>query len=649
MHLVTHFFWAFSTIRDAKCTTATTSGINAVMAQRAAQPDLKVIRSIGGWGAGGFSDVASTPTKREAFVTSCMEAFVHNGVADGFDIDWEFPVYGGLPSIGYSPEDRTNVNLLVDEFRRQLNAYADSQGRSHRDFLLTAALPAGRWEDSGDGVTGAPFDADTSFDLATLGRTLDLVMLMTYDMGTAYSPVTMVNQPLYRHPADPTGDAYNGGAEAVQYFIDHGVPRDKLVYGVEFTLSRGFLAATDLDNGLFQPWIATGCSSTTATNALNAANSTIMINWDPDTRSHFLWNPSARRFCSYEDAFSLNLRSQLAKDEGLAGIFSWEITGDSSNSQLRAVALPWEPEKVVAAPAPTVAGRTFRALVGEEFDETVATVSGSSSATLRAIVNWDDLSRSEAVVSRQGTGAYAMTGTHTYAQSGVYRLTVTIIDPDPINSRMLNSYVDANTLAGHLAGLRASVQSVGPGTSLNDIVASAERKEATGDIPGACTKLDDFDEHVRAQAGKKITTSVATELRADAAEIADRCPHGLQLTVAGQETPGRRRRLSADPTRSKLGPLVLWSGGEFGRQRRKQRGDRARRVVRHVGRDHHRGGGPNVGPAVAHCDRVARRGQHLDVVRPVTHGGDSARRMPRNAASSTSARPLSMPAGRKLQ
>ena len=520
MHLVTHFFWAFSTIRDAKCTTATTSGINAVMAQRAAQPDLKVIRSIGGWGAGGFSDVASTPTKREAFVTSCMEAFIHNGVADGFDIDWEFPVYGGLPSIGYSPEDRTNVNLLVDEFRRQLNAYADSQGRSHRDFLLTAALPAGRWEDSGDGVTGAPFDADTSFDLATLGRTLDLVMLMTYDMGTAYSPVTMVNQPLYRHPADPTGDAYNGGAEAVQYFIDHGVPRDKLVYGVEFTLSRGFLAATDLDNGLFQPWIATGCSSTTAANALNAANSTIMINWDPDTQSHFLWNPSARRFCSYEDAFSLNLRSQLAKDEGLAGIFSWEITGDSSNSQLRAVALPWEPEKVVAAPSPTVAGRTFRALVGEEFDETVATVSGSSSATLRAIVNWDDLSRSEAVVSRQGTGAYAMTGTHTYAQSGVYRLTVTIIDPDPINSRMLNSYVDANTLAGHLAGLRASVQGVGPGTSLNAIVASAERKEATGDIPGACTKLDDFDEHVRAQAGKKITTSVATELRADAAEIA---------------------------------------------------------------------------------------------------------------------------------
>lgn len=162
MDLATHFFWAFSLIEDGRCTPASQAGIDAVLAQRRAQPDLKVIRSIGGWGAGGFSAMASTDAGRKAFVASCIDAFIRNGVADGFDIDWEFPVSGGLPDIGYSPDDPQNLNLLVDEFRRQLNAYADEQGRSHRDFLLTAAIPAGRWQDSGDGVTGAPFDTGTS-------------------------------------------------------------------------------------------------------------------------------------------------------------------------------------------------------------------------------------------------------------------------------------------------------------------------------------------------------------------------------------------------------------------------------------------------------------------------------------------------------
>jgi len=439
MDLVTHFFWAFSLIKDGRCTPASQAGIDAVLAERRVRPDLRVIRSIGGWGAGGFSAMAATEAGRRDFVSSCVAAFIANGVADGFDIDWEFPVSGGLPDIGYSPRDRINLNLLVDEFRRQLNAFADANGRSRRDFLVTAALPAGRWQDSGDGRTGAPYDTNTSFDLRTLGRTLDLINVMTYDMGTAYSPVSMFNQPLRRHPADPTGEPYNSAEGAIRYFTQHGVPRKKMALGVEFTLARGFTVTTDRNNGLYQPWSSAGCGQTRPAAALDPANTTIMINWDPEVESPYLWNPSARVFCSYENAQSLGIRSRFAKARGLNGIFSWELTGDASNSQLRAVAQPWNPDAVLTPP-PRVTGRTFHTVSGREFTGTVATITGGSAESPTVIINWGDQTRGPATVRPTGHGRFTVSGTHTYTAPGRYRLTITTIDPDPLNSRMVNAH-----------------------------------------------------------------------------------------------------------------------------------------------------------------------------------------------------------------
>ncbi|MFB7115506.1 glycoside hydrolase family 18 protein [Streptomyces sp. NPDC056291] len=511
MDLVTHFFWAFSTIRNGSCTTASTAGINEVLAERQARPDLKVIRSIGGWGAANFSDVSSTDAKRKAFVASCIDAFVKNGATDGFDLDWEFPISGGLPNIGYSPDDRQNFNLLVDEFRTQLNAYADAHGKSRRDFLVTAALPAGRWQDSGNGVTGAPYDTNTSFDLATLGRTLDNINVMTYDMGTGYSPVSMFNQPLYKHSDDSTGDQYNSTDDAVRYYVEHGVPRNKMTLGVEFTLARGFVTTTTLNNGLFQPWASTGCGQTTAANALNPSNTSILINWDAQVQSPYLWNPTTRTFCSYETAHSLGIRSKYAKEQGLNGIFTWQLTGDASGSQLRAVSLPWQPEKVTAAPAPTVNGTTFYPNASQSFSGTVATVAGSSADSLTAIINWGDLTRSPGTVTPTGGGKFAISGTHTYATPGAYQLTVTTIDPDSLNSRMVNGYAFVDTSPyPYLAGL------VDKFSTNSGVTAGLNAKlNAASQAPNStarANKLDAFINQIRAQTDKAVTAGQADTL-----------------------------------------------------------------------------------------------------------------------------------------
>ena len=453
MSVVTHVWWAFSTITDpasgpdgGRCTTASASGIDAVKAQRAAQPGLKVIRSIGGWGAKYFSQVARTPQSREAFVRSCMEAFVENGATDGFDLDWEFPVSGGLPDIGYDPDDRENLNLLVNEFRRQLDAYADSHGLDRRDFLMTAAIPAGRWQDSGDGVTGGPYDVLEGFDLDFLGRTLDSITLMTYEMGTGYVPVSMPNQPLYPDPKDTTGDPYNSGDAMVRLFIDQGVAPSKITYGSMFTGGRGFVVGDTTNGGMWQPWTATGCGS--GANAVSWANAqrddrNVLVYWDDVTKNQWFFDPVQKRVCSVESPQTLALRAQYAKDMGLNGFFSWTLssTRGSDNAELRAVARVFTPELVSAPAAPTVTGASVGVTKGVELDDEIARVTGSSATSLTAVVNWGDLTRSTATVVPLGDGQFSVRGRHTYAEPGTYTVTVATIDPAPINSVTANATV----------------------------------------------------------------------------------------------------------------------------------------------------------------------------------------------------------------
>ena len=79
------------------------------------------------------------PRGRQAFVASCIDLFINGNVApgisaagvfDGIDIDWEFP----------SAADTQNATLLMQEFRRQLNALGRA---NHRRYLLTMFGPTG--------------------------------------------------------------------------------------------------------------------------------------------------------------------------------------------------------------------------------------------------------------------------------------------------------------------------------------------------------------------------------------------------------------------------------------------------------------------------------------------------------------------------
>src|SRR5262245_481005 len=102
-------------------------------------PGLRTLISIGGWTwSGGFSDAVLTPASRATFAASIVN-FVDQYYFDGADIDWEYPVSGGLPSNPTRPQDKQNYTLFLQELRAQFTARSVLTGKQ---YLLTIAAPA---------------------------------------------------------------------------------------------------------------------------------------------------------------------------------------------------------------------------------------------------------------------------------------------------------------------------------------------------------------------------------------------------------------------------------------------------------------------------------------------------------------------------
>ena len=147
---------------------------------------IYIVLSIGGWTAGGFSEMASTDKRRKAF-------------ARGIDMDWEYPS-SSEAGITSSPADIDNFTLLMKELRKALG----------KDYLLSCATIA-----------------DARFvDFKAIEPYVDLVNIMMYDVGN----------PPYHHAALYRSEMSGRvtAQEALQAHLDAGMPVNKLVLGVPF-------------------------------------------------------------------------------------------------------------------------------------------------------------------------------------------------------------------------------------------------------------------------------------------------------------------------------------------------------------------------------------------------------------------------------
>ncbi|WP_072568227.1 glycoside hydrolase family 18 protein [Enterobacter sp. SA187] len=312
---------------------------------RKQNPELKVLLSVGGWGARGFSAVAATPEARAVFIRSAQDIVTRYGL-DGIDLDWEYPVNGAWGLVDSQPADRDNFTTLLKELRE---AFGDKK-------LVTIAV-------------GANAESPKSWvDMKAVAPLLDYINLMTYDMayGTQY-----FNANLYDSTAWPTvaaADKYSVDF-VVNNYLAAGVKARQMNLGIGFygrVPKRAVEPGIDWSkpdaqkNPVTQPYF--GEREVALFNALgfdlkkdtyvkyndivkmllNDPQKRFTEHWDEEAKVPWLSVKSADGKAlfalSYENPRSVAIKADYIKKKGLAGAMFWEYGADDNNQLAKQLA-----------------------------------------------------------------------------------------------------------------------------------------------------------------------------------------------------------------------------------------------------------------------------------------------------------------------
>ncbi|MBN7772582.1 glycoside hydrolase family 18 protein [Clostridium aminobutyricum] len=319
---LTHIHYAFANIgSDLKITLGDPDidlhNFKQLNALKQRNPHLKTLISVGGWTwSGRFSDVALTDQSRTAFADSSVDFIVQYGF-DGVDIDWEYPVSGGLNSNVKRAEDKQNFTLLLQKIREKL----DARGAiDQKHYLLTIAGGAG------SGYTG-------NTELSKLQQYIDYASIMTYDLHGTWDSYTDFNAPLYNN-MDSSPQYKTSVDSSVNAWLDASFPAEKLVMGIPF---YGYIYSSvhDTNNGLYQPFSGANSLSyhTIVNDYLDSPDYTQCYH----AQSMVPWLFNGSVFISYDNAQSIGLKTDYIQSKGLGGAMIWELSQDCNQELLNAL------------------------------------------------------------------------------------------------------------------------------------------------------------------------------------------------------------------------------------------------------------------------------------------------------------------------
>ncbi len=301
---LTHINLAFALIQNGQLDLGQLTNLGLASNFRTWNPGLKLILSVGGWEADGFSQAAMTEDGRKRFADSCRSV-VQQYDLDGIDIDWEYPC-SDAAGIAADPRDRENFTLLLNTIRKAIG----------KEKILSVAM-------------GAEESCAKNTEMDKVSQILDYVQLMTYDMVSA--PDTHAGHHAALYPA--RGDrSRNNVRDVVAHYHSAGVPYEKMVIGAAF-YTRDFEVNASENNGLLQPsgpGLFAASYHDITPDYLEKHGFTEY--WDPDAGASYLWN--GKTFSSFESPRAIRLKCQFVKKQGLAGLMYWEHGHDQTKALL---------------------------------------------------------------------------------------------------------------------------------------------------------------------------------------------------------------------------------------------------------------------------------------------------------------------------
>ncbi|MFC1402311.1 MULTISPECIES: glycoside hydrolase family 18 protein [Streptacidiphilus] len=307
---------------------------NQLRELKAKYPQLHPMITLGGWTwSAYFSSAAATPESRAKLVSSCIDQFIKgdlpvldgvNGgqgaaanIFDGIDIDWEYPGGGGNDGNQASPQDGHNFTLLLQEFRKQLDALGKQTGKH---YLLTADTAAGR-------------PKIAQLELPQAAKAVDWFNLMAYDFHGSWEATGPTNDAanLHQAPNDPAkaGDLNYSIDGVLGDYLSHGVPAKKIVLGTPF-YGYGWSGVGAKNNGLYQP--ATGTLGSIPYNTLVNTPGTLHYNWV--TGASTKYDAATQSFYSYDTPQVLESKAAYSRWLGLGGVMAWSLDNDTATGDL---------------------------------------------------------------------------------------------------------------------------------------------------------------------------------------------------------------------------------------------------------------------------------------------------------------------------
>lgn len=284
---------------------------------------VQVLASVGGWGGSDpFFHLAQSAAGRAALVRSMQDFLRAHPGFDGIDIDWEHPGDNGAANgvqLG-SAEDGRRFALLMQDLRAGLDALGRETGRRHP---LTVAVNA----------TAPVLDR---IDWAGALPALDLVFLMSYDYHGPWTASAGHHSPLFGSGRPGADDSL---AQSLSHLRRLGVPMARVMAGVAF-YGRGFSGVASPRpgsprQGLF-PDNADGSIhyAEIARRYLDRqgrGRAGFEAVFDEVQQAWTLFDAKAQRSIGYDDPRAVEAKARFAREQGLAGVFAWELGQDNGD------------------------------------------------------------------------------------------------------------------------------------------------------------------------------------------------------------------------------------------------------------------------------------------------------------------------------